>query len=137
MDWSFTAPGLLDRLEAADDATLDTVPFGIVASRPGRPRQIRTWRNVVGLGVIHAPQPVAGQIHRPAADFDPPLAVILHFGRAPALDVVARCVGSRHRKAGAFPRIKSAHDVHHLPVAGALQQAGGDGAAIAALAMHQ
>ena len=31
MDWSFTAPGLLDRLEAADDATLDTVPFGIVA----------------------------------------------------------------------------------------------------------
>jgi photoactive yellow protein len=30
MDWSFTEPGLLDRLEVADDAALDSVPFGIV-----------------------------------------------------------------------------------------------------------
>jgi photoactive yellow protein len=31
MDWIFIDPGLLDRLEAADDAALDTAPFGIVA----------------------------------------------------------------------------------------------------------
>jgi len=31
MDWRFTDPDLLDRLEAADDAALDTAPFGVVA----------------------------------------------------------------------------------------------------------
>jgi photoactive yellow protein len=31
LDWIFTDPDLLDRLEAADDATLDTAPFGVVA----------------------------------------------------------------------------------------------------------
>ena len=31
MDWIFTYPNLLDRLEVADDAALDTVPFGVVA----------------------------------------------------------------------------------------------------------
>jgi photoactive yellow protein len=34
MDWSFTEPGLLDRLEAADDAALDAIPFGVVAMAP-------------------------------------------------------------------------------------------------------
>jgi photoactive yellow protein len=31
MDWIFTDPNLLDRLEGADDAALNTVPFGVVA----------------------------------------------------------------------------------------------------------
>jgi photoactive yellow protein len=31
MDWNFAEPGLLDRLETADDAMLDTAPFGVVA----------------------------------------------------------------------------------------------------------
>lgn len=31
MDWNFAEPGLLDRLEAADDAMLDGAPFGVVA----------------------------------------------------------------------------------------------------------
>jgi photoactive yellow protein len=30
LDWSFTDPDLLDRLEAAEDATLDTAPFGVI-----------------------------------------------------------------------------------------------------------
>ena len=30
MDWTFTDPSLFDRLEASDDAALDTAPFGIV-----------------------------------------------------------------------------------------------------------
>jgi photoactive yellow protein len=30
-DWSFTDPGLLDKLEAADDAMLNTAPFGVIA----------------------------------------------------------------------------------------------------------
>jgi photoactive yellow protein len=29
--WSFAAPDLLERLEGADDATLDELPFGVVA----------------------------------------------------------------------------------------------------------
>jgi photoactive yellow protein len=29
--WSFDEPGLLDRLELADEATLDQLPFGVVA----------------------------------------------------------------------------------------------------------
>ena len=35
MDWIFTDPNLLDRLEAADDAALDTAPFGVVAMTKG------------------------------------------------------------------------------------------------------
>lgn len=36
MDWTFTEPDLIDRLEAADDAALNMVPFGVVAmSRDG------------------------------------------------------------------------------------------------------
>ena len=31
MDWNFTDLELFDRLEAADDAALDTAPFGVVA----------------------------------------------------------------------------------------------------------
>jgi len=31
MDWNFIEPGLLDRLDAADDPTLDTAPFGVIA----------------------------------------------------------------------------------------------------------
>jgi photoactive yellow protein len=31
LGWNFTDPYLLNRLEAADDATLDTVPFGVIA----------------------------------------------------------------------------------------------------------
>jgi photoactive yellow protein len=31
MDCTFTEPGLLDRLEGADDSVLDEVPFGIIA----------------------------------------------------------------------------------------------------------
>ena len=31
MGWAFNDPGLLAKLEAADDATLDTAPFGVVA----------------------------------------------------------------------------------------------------------
>jgi photoactive yellow protein len=31
LDWNFTDPRLLDRLEEADDAALDTAPFGVVA----------------------------------------------------------------------------------------------------------
>jgi photoactive yellow protein len=31
MDWSFSEPALLDRLEAADDTVLETLPFGVVA----------------------------------------------------------------------------------------------------------
>jgi photoactive yellow protein len=31
MDWNFTEPGLLDRLDVADDAALDTAPFGVIA----------------------------------------------------------------------------------------------------------
>jgi photoactive yellow protein len=31
LDWNFTDPYLLNRLEAADDAALDTAPFGVVA----------------------------------------------------------------------------------------------------------
>jgi len=31
MDWTFTEPGILDRLERADDSVLDEVPFGIIA----------------------------------------------------------------------------------------------------------
>jgi photoactive yellow protein len=31
MDSTFSAPDLLDRLEAADDAALDAMPFGVVA----------------------------------------------------------------------------------------------------------
>jgi photoactive yellow protein len=33
LDWTFTDPDLLDRLEAADDAALDAAPFGVVAMR--------------------------------------------------------------------------------------------------------
>jgi photoactive yellow protein len=31
MTWSFTEPDLMNRLEAADDAALDDLPFGVVA----------------------------------------------------------------------------------------------------------
>jgi photoactive yellow protein len=31
LDWNFSDPGLLEWLEAADDAALDTAPFGVVA----------------------------------------------------------------------------------------------------------
>jgi photoactive yellow protein len=31
LDWSFTEPGLLDQLEAADDTALDSAPFGVIA----------------------------------------------------------------------------------------------------------
>jgi photoactive yellow protein len=31
MGWAFNDPGLLAKLEAADDTTLDTAPFGVVA----------------------------------------------------------------------------------------------------------
>jgi photoactive yellow protein len=31
LDWNFTGSDLLDRLEKADDAALDTAPFGVVA----------------------------------------------------------------------------------------------------------
>ena len=31
MDWNFDEPDLLDRLEEASDAVLDTLPFGVIA----------------------------------------------------------------------------------------------------------
>jgi photoactive yellow protein len=31
LDWNFKNPGLLEWLEAADDAALDTAPFGVIA----------------------------------------------------------------------------------------------------------
>ena len=31
MDWSFTDPDLLDRLDAADSSALDSAPFGVTA----------------------------------------------------------------------------------------------------------
>jgi photoactive yellow protein len=31
LDWNFTDPDLLNRLDAADDAGLDAAPFGVVA----------------------------------------------------------------------------------------------------------
>lgn len=34
MDWSFTDPGIFERLEVSDDAALDDVSFGVIAMAP-------------------------------------------------------------------------------------------------------
>ena len=95
MDWSFTEPNLLDRLEAADDTVLEMLPFGVVAmagngtvtSYNGAESRLSglTPANVIGRHFFSAVAPCTNNF-----------MVAHRFETEPALDAVINYVFTLH-----------------------------------------